>query len=77
MTTDSKKPESNTAPPSEQNKPRTLKTCKTDWIDDVIQDLCELPDRTSPIDQPELILCSSSEIRQSIEANLPPFIGGE
>lgn len=42
-----------------------------DWIDYVIRDLCELPGRTSPEDDPEAIVATPSEIRAAIEANLP------
>ena len=42
-----------------------------DWIDKAIRDLCELPDRSSPEDDPEAIVATPSEIRAAIEANLP------
>lgn len=32
-------------------------------IDDIIQDVAELPDRTSPADQPEMMLVSAEELR--------------
>ena len=42
-----------------------------DWIDKTIRDMCELPDRSSPEDDPEAIVATPSEIRAAIEANLP------
>ena len=42
-----------------------------DWIDKAIRDLCEMPDRSSPEDDPEAIVATPSEIRAAIEANLP------
>lgn len=42
-----------------------------DWIGKAIRDLCELPDRTSPEDDPEAIVATPCEIRAVIEANLP------
>jgi len=42
-----------------------------DWIDHVIRDLCELPDRSSPQDDPEAIVATHGEIRAAIEANMP------
>lgn len=42
-----------------------------DWIDKAIRDLCELPDRSSPEDDPEAIVATPSEIRAAIEANIP------
>lgn len=42
-----------------------------DWIDKAIRDLCELPDRSSPEDDPEAIVATADEIRRAIEANFP------
>lgn len=42
-----------------------------DWIDKAIRDLCELPDRSSPEDDPEAIVATPGEIRAAIEANMP------
>ena len=42
-----------------------------DWIDKAIRDLCELPDRSSPADDPEAVVATPSEIRAAIEANRP------
>lgn len=45
-----------------------------DWIDKVIRELCELPDRTSPEDDPDAIVATPSEIRAAIENNIPSKI---
>ena len=42
-----------------------------DWIDSVVLDICEIPDRTSPDDEPEIMLVKASELRQIIEAHAP------
>lgn len=47
-----------------------------DWIDKAIRDLCELPDRSSPEDDPDAILATPSEMRAAIEANMPAGITG-
>jgi len=39
------------------------------WIDDVVRDLCELPDRNSPDDHPEMMLVTPDEIREAIQKN--------
>ena len=38
-----------------------------DWFDDFYLMLCELPDRTSPEDDPEAIVASREELRTCIE----------
>jgi hypothetical protein len=42
-----------------------------DWIDAVVLDICEIPDRTSPDDEPEIMLVKADELRRIILANLP------
>ncbi|TXT39206.1 MAG: hypothetical protein FD135_2356 [Comamonadaceae bacterium] len=42
-----------------------------DWIDLVIRDLCELPDRSSPVDDPDAIVATPAEIRAAIEVRMP------
>lgn len=39
-----------------------------DWINDVIRDVAELPDRTSPDDQPEMMMVTRDELREILEA---------
>lgn len=38
-----------------------------DWIDGVIRDVSELPDRSSPDGQPEMMLVSAEELRRILE----------
>jgi hypothetical protein len=38
-----------------------------DWIESIIQDVCELPDRDSPEDQPEMMLVTDKELREILE----------
>lgn len=40
-----------------------------EWINDVLRDVAELPDRNSPADQPEVMLVTAAELRQILEAN--------
>lgn len=40
-----------------------------DWIDEVVRDVAELPDRTSPDGQPEMMLVSAEELRSILAAN--------
>ena len=42
-----------------------------DTIDYLIRDLCEIPDRNSPDDQPEMLLVTAAEIRTAIERWIP------
>ena len=39
------------------------------WIDGVILDLCEIPDRNSPDDAPGMMVVTGDEIRRAIERN--------
>lgn len=39
------------------------------WIDGVLRDVAELPDRNSPADQPEVMLVTAAELRQILEAH--------
>ena len=39
----------------------------SDWIDFVVRDLCEIPDRDSPENAPEMIMASAEEIRAAIQ----------
>lgn len=41
------------------------------WIDDVVQDICELPDRDSPEGRPDLMLVTATELRDIIERHCP------
>jgi hypothetical protein len=36
------------------------------WIDSIVRDVAELPDRNSPDDQPEMMLVSDKELRDII-----------
>jgi hypothetical protein len=38
-----------------------------DWIAFVVRDLCEIPDRDSPENAPEMLLVSAEEIRAAIQ----------
>ena len=42
-----------------------------EWIDNVLRDVAELPDRNSPEDWPEAMLVTGAELRQIIVANAP------
>lgn len=42
-----------------------------DWIDAVALDIAELGDRTSPDDQPEMMLVTAAELRRIILVNVP------
>lgn len=42
-----------------------------DKIDYLIRDLCEIPDRNSPDDQPEMLLVTAAEIRTAVERWMP------
>lgn len=48
-----------------------------DWIDLLIRDLCEIPDRNSPDDQPEMLVVTASEIRAVIEIRCPRLANEE
>lgn len=43
-----------------------------DWIDQVLRDVAELPDRNSPDGQPDMMLVSADELRGIIEARQRP-----
>ena len=42
-----------------------------DWIDDVIRDVSEFPDRDSPADWPDAMLVTAAELRLVIERHCP------
>lgn len=42
-----------------------------EWIDNVLRDVAELPDRNSPEDWPEAMLVTCAELRQIIVAHAP------
>lgn len=42
------------------------------WIDDVLRDVAELPDRSSPEDEPDMMLVTADELRLIIEQHAPP-----
>lgn len=42
-----------------------------EWIGNVVQDVAELPDRTSPDDKPDMMLVSADELRSIIAAHAP------
>lgn len=42
-------------------------------IDDIIRDVAELPDRTSPEDWPDAMLVTADELRVILSAHLPAF----
>ena len=44
---------------------------RIDWIGEVIRDICEIPDRTSPDDFPEAMLVTIPELRTIIERHAP------
>lgn len=37
------------------------------WIDSIVRAVCELPDRDSPEDQPEMMLVTDKELRAILE----------
>lgn len=39
----------------------------TDWIDDVVRQVAELPDRTSPDDWPDAMLVTAAELRNILQ----------
>jgi hypothetical protein len=41
------------------------------WIDKVLKEVAELPDRNSPEDNPDAMLVTAAELRQIIEAHSP------
>lgn len=47
-----------------------------DWIDYVIRDLCELPDRSSPEGDPDVIVATVREMRACIVAHAPQMHDG-
>ena len=42
-----------------------------EWIDNVLRDVAELPDRNSPEDWPEAMLVTGAELRQIIVTHAP------
>ena len=42
------------------------------WVDRIIRAVADLPDRTSPEDDPTTILVSEGELRDILWGNLPP-----
>ena len=42
-----------------------------EWIDNVLRDVAELPDRNSPEDWPEAMLVTGDELRQIIVTHAP------
>ena len=40
-----------------------------DWINDVLRDVAELPDRNSPAERPEAMLVTAQELHQILEAH--------
>lgn len=48
-----------------------------DWIDGVVLDIAELPDRSSPPDQPEMLLVTAAELREAIDNNAPHALPGD
>ena len=38
-----------------------------DWIDSIVRDVAELPDRNSPDDNPEMMLVTDTELRAIIQ----------
>ena len=42
-----------------------------DWINDVLRDVAELPDRNSPAEWPEAMLVTAQELHQILEAHWP------
>lgn len=45
-----------------------------DWITDVIREVAELPDRSSPGDWPEAMLVTSEELRRILAKFAPPAV---
>lgn len=41
------------------------------WIADVLRDVAELPDRSSPDDQPDMMLVTAEELREILESRAP------
>jgi hypothetical protein len=44
------------------------------WIGDVILDVAELPDRTSPDNFPDAMLVTGAELREIIESRAPQYL---
>lgn len=44
---------------------------ETDWISNVIRDVSELPDRSSPDDEPDMMLVTAAELRSILETHAP------
>jgi hypothetical protein len=42
-----------------------------DWINDVVRDVAELPDRDSPPDAPDMMLVTGDELREIVERHAP------
>jgi hypothetical protein len=47
------------------------KQVDTNWIDNVVRDIAELPDRTSPEDWPEAMLVTAIELTDLIKSRAP------
>lgn len=58
-----------TVPGAEYGKP--LKEMKMDWIDEVIRDVAELPDRSSPSDWADAMLVTVDELRKILTEHAP------
>jgi|JI10StandDraft_1071094.scaffolds.fasta_scaffold87191_8 hypothetical protein len=41
------------------------------WIDEILREVAELPDRNSPKENPEAMMVTAAELRQIIEAHAP------
>lgn len=48
-----------------------------DWIDGVVLDIAELPDRNSPPGQPDMMLVTAEELRKAIDDNAPHILSGD
>lgn len=40
------------------------------WMSNIIREVAELPDRTSPSDQPEMMLVTSAELKEILTVGL-------
>lgn len=49
---------------------RVFRTPMHDRVDSIIRDICELPDRTSPEGQPDVMIVSDGELRDILWRHL-------
>ena len=57
---------------AEGNAEAAARRKSQNWIDLVVRDICEIPYRSSPGDQPNMMLVTPQELRNFIEQHAPP-----